>query len=179
MNRVALFGLLCVFPICLGHATEPQEVRTGAKLCGKLVSIKYIPDKGTINSSRQVVTPFRSVAISLFAQSAGRECCVSLSAVAEALTDPDGDFKFKEQIPGNYWVVATLEGAEYKQPIHLQSHAKSGASCSEMLYALENGKFHFARSITVVVTQNTYVDSMSRFSFCASDGTLTNNAQAN
>lgn len=121
--------------------------------CGKLVSIDKVPEKGTSNSFRQEVKPFEHARVQLFSPTASADCCVLMTPVAEVTSGRDGSFQFKKLTPGDYWLVATLGGTEYKLLIRYQPGKKGATDCSQLLYELEKGKFQLRKAETVTVSQ--------------------------
>ena len=129
---------------------QPPQVE---KMCGKLVSITYIEEKGTIpNSSRQVVTPIAHARIQLFAPEIKSDCCGSAPPLAVIQTRGDGSFEFKKMDAGDYRLVASINGAEYETVVRYVPDKKSTTKCSDLLYEFEKGKLRFARSMTVTVS---------------------------
>jgi hypothetical protein len=129
--------------------TEPVAVD---EICGKLVSIENAPGKRTENSVKEEVKPFEHARVSLFSPTANADCCALMTPVAEVTTSRDGSFQFKKSVPGDYWLVAILGGKEYKLLIRYQPGKKGSVDCSKYLYALENGKFQFRRTDSVVAS---------------------------
>lgn len=152
MKQQLLFALLvfgCSFTSSAADTTEPVAVD---EICGKLVSIENAPSMGTGNSVKENVKPFEHTRVSLFSPTASADCCTLMTPVAEVTTSRDGSFQFKKSVPGDYWLVATLGGKEYKLLIRYQPGKKGSADCSKYLYALENGKFQFRRTDSVVAS---------------------------
>jgi hypothetical protein len=147
-----LFALLVFgFSFTSGTSDTAEPVAVD-EICGKLVSIENAPRKETGNSVKEEVKPFERARVSLFSPTANADCCVLMTPVAEVTTGRDGSFQFKKSVPGDYWLVATLGGREYKLLIRYQPGKKGSADCSKYLYALENGKFQFRRTDSVVVS---------------------------
>ena len=135
-----------------GYPVDNPEPVAVDEICGKLVFMENGPGKGTGSSTKEDVKPFDHVRVSLFSPTANADCCVLMTPVAEVTTSRDGSFQFKKSVPGDYWLVATLGGKEYKLLIRYQPGKKGSADCSKYLYALENGKFQFRRTDSVVVS---------------------------
>jgi hypothetical protein len=72
--------------------------------------------------------------------------------LAEAFTGRDGVFQFKKLTPGDYLLVATIGGGEYKLLVRYEPVKKAEKECSEFQYTLEKGKFLLRRSITATVS---------------------------
>jgi hypothetical protein len=122
------------------------------KLCGRLVSISSVAEKGTTNASRQVVTPIAHARVQLFAPELKSDCCGSAPPLAVLQTRGDGSFEFKKLDAGDYRLVATINGADYELLIRYVPEKKSAVQCSSLLYALEQGKLRLAKSVTVEVS---------------------------
>jgi hypothetical protein len=75
-----------------------------------------------------------------------------MTPVAEAFTGRDGVFQFKKLTPGDYLLVATIGGGEYKLLVRYEPIKKAEKECSEFQYTLEKGKFLLRRSMTVTVS---------------------------
>jgi hypothetical protein len=145
----AFVALGFAFP---GYPADNPEPISVDEICGKLVSVASVPAKGTTDSAKQEVKPFEHTRVSLFSPTASADCCILMTPVAEATTGRDGSFQFKKSVPGDYWLVATLGGSEYKILIRYQPGKKGSADCSKYLYVLENGKFQFRRADSAVVS---------------------------
>jgi hypothetical protein len=141
---VLLFGFLSA-----SHAADSAEPVAVDEICGRLVSVDP-PGKGAGNSVKEAVKPFEHTRVRLFPPTAGADCCALMTPVAEVTTSRDGSFQFKKSVPGDYWLVATLGGIEYKLLIRYQPGKKGSADCSRYLYVLENGKFQFQRADSLV-----------------------------
>lgn len=123
-------------------SADTAEPVTVDALCDKLISVEEIAKKGTTSSVRQEVKPIPNTRLRLFSPTASADCCALITAVAELTTGRDGVFHFKKPSPGNYWLVATIGGNEYKLLIRYQPGKKGEAKCAEFLYALERGQLH-------------------------------------
>ena len=135
------------------QSTQPEQPPPLVeKMCGKLVSITLVPDKGTTNSSHQVVTPIAHARVQLFAPALKSDCCGSAPPLGVLQTRGDGSFEFKKLDAGDYRLVATINGADYELLIRYVPEKKSAAQCSSLLYALEQGKLRLAKSVTVEVS---------------------------
>lgn len=146
---VALIFFGAAFPAPSTGEAQPILVE---RMCGKLVSITRSPEKGTGNSSRQAVTPIAHARVRLFAPSLSADCCGSAPPLAQVQTRSDGSFEFKKMDPGDYRLIASINGKEYDLLIRYQPVKKSAKDCSELLYALEGNKFQLEKSVTVTVT---------------------------
>jgi len=142
---VAFLSLGSSLPANSADISEPVSVDA---ICGKLVSIDVTPQKESTNSVRQESKPFSHARIRLFSPTAGADCCDLMTPVAEVTTGRDGSFQFKKPSPGDYWLVAAIDGTEYKLLIRYQPGKKTDAKCAEFQYALEKGKLYLRNSTT-------------------------------
>ncbi|HEY2548711.1 MAG TPA: hypothetical protein VGI46_21730 [Candidatus Acidoferrum sp.] len=154
MKRPLLVCVLLFGAIGVSISANSQDTASAVSvdgICGKLVSIEEVPDKGTTKSAHEIVKPFEHTRVRLFSPTAGADCCSLMTPIAEVTTGRDGSFQFKKQTPGDYWVVATLSGAEYKLLIRYEPLKKVATDCSKALYVLQKGKFQLQRTETVTV----------------------------
>jgi hypothetical protein len=96
--------------------------------------------------------PFANVRVRLFAQVAEGDCCSPTNPVAETVTSRTGSFHFKKVAMGDYWLVATISGVEYKILVRYKPDQESESACSDLLYSLDDGHLQLRRSVTVTVT---------------------------
>ncbi len=134
------------------NSADTADPVTVNAICGKLVSIEGAAGKGTTSSGREDPKPIPHTRLRLFSPTAGADCCVLSTPVAEVTTGRDGAFQFRKPSPGDYWLVATIGGAEYKLLIRYQPGKKGEAKCGEFLYALEKGQLHLRSSAASVGT---------------------------
>jgi hypothetical protein len=132
-------------------SADTAEPVTVDAICGKLVSIEETTEKGSANGAPQDAKPIPHIRLRLFSPTASADCCALITPVAEVTTGRDGTFQFRKPSPGDYWLVATIGGAEYKLLIRYQPGKKGEAKCSEFLYALEKGQLHLRSSSTAAV----------------------------
>ena len=136
-------------PAISSETAEPVSID---RMCGKLVSIDETPDKGTASSTGQGSKSVPHARVRLFSPTASGDCCTLMTPVAEAFTGRDGVFQFKKLTPGDYLLVATIGGGEYKLLVRYEPIKKPEKECSEFQYTLEKGKFLLRRSMTVTVS---------------------------
>jgi hypothetical protein len=140
---VAFLSLGFSLPANSADTTEPVSLDG---ICGKLIFIEQIPEKGTANSFRQQVKPFAHARIRLFPPTANADCCALVTPVAEVTTGRDGSFQFKKPEPGDYWVAATIGNKEYKVLVRFVPGKKRSTQCSTFLYVFEKGQLQFRRA---------------------------------
>jgi hypothetical protein len=131
------------------ETAEPVSVDT---MCGKLVAVADAPAQGKANSSQQEPKPLPHERIRLFSPTASGDCCALMTPLAEVFTGRDGTFQFKKLTPGDYMVVATIAGIDYKLLVRYEPVKKSDKNCSELQYTLEKGKFLLRKPMTATVS---------------------------
>jgi hypothetical protein len=136
-------------PAVSSETAEPVSVDT---MCGKLVAIADVPEQGKANSSQQEPKPLPHGRIRLFSPTASGDCCALMTPLAEVFTGRDGTFQFKKLTPGDYLLVATIAGVDYKLLVRYEPVKKSDKNCSELQFTLEKGKFVLRRSMTLTVS---------------------------
>jgi hypothetical protein len=136
-------------PAVSSETAEPVSVDT---MCGKLVAIADVPEQGKANSSQQEPKPLPHERIRLFSPTASGDCCALMTPLAEVFTGRDGTFQFKKLTPGDYLLVATIAGVDYKLLVRYEPVKKSDKNCSELQFTLEKGKFVLRRSMTLTVS---------------------------
>jgi hypothetical protein len=130
--------------------SEKARLQTMNRLCGNLVRAKDIPAKGRQNVVGHKTNALKGFAIQLMEWREGRDCCTGLKIVAEERSRHGGRFEFRNIEPGRYWVVATVDGHEYKMPVRYVRKADDLTSCSNLFYeAYDSGEFGLAITVTV------------------------------
>ena len=142
---VAYLMLGLALPAISAETMEPVSVD---RLCGKLVSSEDVQEQGKANSSQHDIKPIAHARIRLFSPTASGDCCTLMTPMAETLSGRDGIFQFKKVTPGDYLLVATVAGAEYKLLVRYEPVKISEKNCSELEYTLEKGRFLLRRSVT-------------------------------
>jgi hypothetical protein len=133
------------------NSADTAEPVTVDAICGKLVSLEEAREKGSANAASQEAKPIPHTRLRLFSPTASADCCTLSTPVAEATSGRDGTFQFKKPSPGDYWLVATIGGTEYKLLIRYQPGKKGEAKCAEFQYALEKGQLHLRSATTAAV----------------------------
>jgi hypothetical protein len=148
--KCRLLLLLVALPGSLFPQTPKQEKwNTVEILCGKLLRSEEIETKGAVNSTTEKTKPIKNTSLRLYPRSDGRPCCDELQPVAEVNSSRDGRFEFKKATPGTYWIVARVDGTDYKLAITYVPGKKGDAKCSDVLYALKRDHLEIERLILV------------------------------
>ncbi len=156
MKRQLLGAFVLIGLQGIVSSARPQESAEPVSvdgICGKLVSVEEVPEKGTPNSARQGVKPLEHARIRLFSPVAGADCCALITPVAEATTGRDGIFQFRRSNPADYWLVVTIGGKDFKVLIRYEPGKKGALDCSKFSYTLEKGKLELRRTGAATVSQ--------------------------
>lgn len=146
---------LCVliFSLIVNGAT-PQPADAGKwntveVLCGKLIRSEEIPIKGSPNSFNERSKPIKNGILRLYLRNEETSCCEGQQPIAETVSGREGGFQFKKAAPHAYWIVAMVESKEYKLAITYAPESKSGANCSDVLYAVKKDQLQLQRVVVV------------------------------
>ena len=145
-----LFLLLALLPAGLYPQTPKlQEWNRVEILCGRLLHSEEVPAKGAVSSFSAKTKPIKNTTVRLYHRTDDKLCCDELRAVAQANSTRDGRFEFKNAVPGAYWIVARVEGMDYKIAITYAPDNKAGSKCSDVLYTLKKDHLEIERMIQV------------------------------
>ena len=130
MTRMVL-ALMAALYTCCGIVAQKQPPITKVdRLCGYLVNEKQ---------SRRESIP--SAKMALYGRPQNIDCCTVVDEIALLPTKKDGGFEFKRISEGAYWIVAVVEGREYKMAID-SVPSQEAQGCSWNLYTIDrNGNF--------------------------------------
>lgn len=151
MKWQLLFAYLMIGLVHPAISSETMEPVSVDRLCGKLVSSEDIHEQGKPNPARHDIKPITHARVRLFSPTASGDCCTLMTPMAETLSGHDGIFQFKKITPGDYLLVASFDGTEYKLLVRYEPVKNSEKNCSELQYTLEKGKFLLRRSVAVTV----------------------------
>jgi hypothetical protein len=149
MNCVSLFMFGLLLNGVASQVADTRKWNTVEILCGKLVRSEEIPIKGKGNSFADKTTPIKRANIRLYLRAEETACCEGQQPAAETVTGREGSFQFNKAVPGDYWIVANIEGKDYRLAISYAPDNKSDAKCSDLLYALKKDQLQLERVITV------------------------------
>lgn len=151
MKWKLLAAVLLLAASILESPLQPSEPVSVDRMCGKLVSMEAVREKGKTSSSTFEAKPVSHARIRLFPPTPNGDCCILMTPLAEVFTARDGEFQFKKAEPGDYWLTALISGKEYKLLVRYEPGKKPEKSCSDFQYTLQEGKFQFIRTATVTV----------------------------
>jgi hypothetical protein len=143
--------MLSVLSICARAGSDvAQRPAPFARVCGKVVRVEKVPIKNLENSFEERVKALPHVAMRLFSSSGANECCTTLAIAAETKTGRWGDFKFTKISAGTYWLVAHVEGREYKSLIRYEPNKDPHEKCSDAQFQVtDSGTLQKREFITV------------------------------
>jgi hypothetical protein len=135
-----------------GGASQPPDTRkwnTVEVLCGVLIRSENVPEKGAANTYNEKTKLIERAILRLYLQTEDPACCEKQQPAAEVTSGRDGRFEFKRVVPGSYWIVAKVDGKDYKLAITYAPDKKSDKNCSNTLYALKKDQLELERVIVV------------------------------
>jgi hypothetical protein len=146
----------CVLPIAVSillALSAPGDLVLRMELdtvCGKVVHLYGDIEKPKDRFRQAKTKPLPHITLSLYPRNADEECCKAGQVIETLTTGRGGDFRFKTQAAGRYWLTALWQGRVYKTAIALSS-VKSGVDfCPATTFQIDDsGKFTYAISVTV------------------------------
>jgi hypothetical protein len=148
-GKLLAFVLLLGFTDSVNSSDTPEPFAVDG-ICGRLVSVETVAQQGPATSAREELRPLSRVRIRLFSPSI--DCCALVTPVAEVTTGSDGNFQFRKPEPGDYWVAAKIDNAEYKVMVRYVGGKKGSSQCSDYLYAFEKGRLLLRRAKTATIS---------------------------
>jgi hypothetical protein len=130
-------------------AEKPAKVE---RACGKLMFGKTIYDKKSGLPTDREFKPISRGIIILYPRTDSSECCISLQPIVQTKTEGEGEFNLKKLTQGDYWLVASVHGSDYKLPLQYRPDEDLQLNCSEYFYVIENGAFELVKH--VLLTSN-------------------------
>jgi hypothetical protein len=144
---------LIIFSLLLNsgalQAPDTRKWNTVETLCGKLIRSEDIPEKGSANTYNEKTKPVKRAILRLYLRNEEMACCERQQPLAETTSGRDGGFQFKKAAPGDYWIVAKVEGKDYNLAITYVTDNKSDVKCPDILYALKKEQLQLERVIQV------------------------------
>lgn len=148
--KYSFFLFLAAMPVrAQAQAPNIGTWNTVEILCGKLLRSESVPTKGSSNSFTEKTKPLKNTIIRIYRRTEGTVCCEDTVPLAELNTGRDGHFEFRKIVPGAYWIVARIEGADYKIDVTYTPARRSDAKCSDVLYALKGDHLEIERLVQV------------------------------
>jgi hypothetical protein len=151
VNRTAeLVGASVLFAnLAVGQSQTPEDAKrwnTVDRLCGRLEHVER-RDEGDTRPDK--TKSLKSVVLKLY-QRDSVPCCESVYPAAEVKTGRGGAFSFSSVKPGPYWLVADINGREFKMPLRFQPDKSSDTLCSDQRFEVyDSGEIQIGRIITV------------------------------
>jgi hypothetical protein len=110
-------------------AQDPPAWRVD-RFCGQLEQVQRIPSRKGKADAKEKRKALRDISLSLYERHENELCCSGLNAIATSQTQKNGQFVFKNQKPGNYWLRANWGGKDYTTAVVFQPLKDSITSCS-------------------------------------------------
>ena len=110
---------------------------TLSRLCGRVVR-----DLSRDRSFGQL-KGISGAIVQLYGAQGNSACCDAALPVAGRKTRRSGEFEFKKEPPGTYWLLVPFEGRKYAMKVSYKSDRKGDSgSCSDSLFTIrQSGDF--------------------------------------
>jgi Prealbumin-like fold domain len=107
------------------HAQEEHQPWRVYRLCGRLEHVQRISGRKHSEHVAERRRPLRDASFSLYVRRENELCCNGLISIATSQTRKDGQFEFKNQKPGNYWLTANWGEKDYTTAVVFQPQKDS------------------------------------------------------
>jgi hypothetical protein len=132
-----------------GQVQSRQPYNVG-RICGKLVHTEQVPVKNTNNTFEYKRQTLSRITVRVFRAKENEDCCDFQSMIGEAQTGRWGGFRFKKLDFGLFWLVAHVEGRDYKILLQNDRKRETSDECSDTDYSIEDsGALSVGRTVTV------------------------------
>ena len=135
MIRVAsLIGIALMAMALWAQTKRPWHVD---RLCGRAQYVKRIPEKKNPNIYSDERRGLKAIRLDLYESNEGVPCCDGLRISDTAISGKRGQFEFKPDHAGSYWLVAKWNERGYAVPVIYEPQKKSATVCSEQGIQIE------------------------------------------
>ena len=132
---VSLIGIALMAQALWAQAKKPWHVD---RLCGRAQYVKRIPEKKAPNTYSDERGDLRAIHLDLYESNEGTPCCDGLRISGTTISGKRGQFEFKPDHGGNYWLVAKWNEKSFAVPVIYEPQKKSSTVCSEQGIQIED-----------------------------------------
>ena len=132
---VSLVGVALMAQALGAQGKKPWHVD---RLCGRAQYVKRIPEKKNPNIHSDERKDLKAIRLELYESNEDIPCCESLKILGTTVSGRSGQFEFKPDHAGNYWLVASWNGKEYSVPVVYEPLKKSTTMCSDQGIQIED-----------------------------------------
>jgi hypothetical protein len=104
------------------ETSKPDQGKTVARMCGRVTDSEYTTRP---SSPSYPLGPGRKKADVRLSGRKGQRRCAQNAFISEMPAGKGGGFKFKDSVPGEYWVVVKVGRKKYKWSVSLAARRKS------------------------------------------------------
>ena len=110
------------------HAQERKPWNVD-RVCGRIQYVRRIPIKKQPDNFSEKRKDLRGIPLELYESDGGPPCRESLRSVGTTISGKAGQFEFKPEKAGHYWLTAKWNGRDYKVAVVFEPQKKSSTIC--------------------------------------------------
>jgi hypothetical protein len=126
-STLAVLAMPLITPA--GHAQEKKPWNVD-RICGRVEHVRRIPIKKQPDNYTEKRKGLRGVPLELYESNEGSSCGEHLKSVGAMISGKAGQFDFKPEQAGHYWLTAKWNGRDYKVAVVFVPQEKSSTICS-------------------------------------------------
>jgi hypothetical protein len=127
--KLALLLLGLILAVQSAHAQERKPWSVG-QICGLVEYVHQIPEKKHPNNYSEKRKSLRGVPMELYESGENQTCCDGLKSLGSVISGRKGEFEFRPNQSGHYWLTAKWNGKDYKIDVVYEPQKKSSTICS-------------------------------------------------
>ena len=135
-----LVSFLAAVLFAQGLNAQEKKPWTIDCICGRVEYVQRIPVRKQPNTYSDKRTDLKGIPLELYESPEGAPCCEALKNVGSTISGKGGQFEFKVEKAGHYWLTAKWNGRDYKVAVEFEPHKKSSTICSEQGIQMEDGE---------------------------------------
>ena len=136
MTRV--LPLFVVILMALAANAQEKKPWNVDQICGRVEYVHRIPEKKHPNNYSEKRKSLRSVPLELYESSENSSCCEGLKNVGSAISGRGGQFEFRPEKAGRYWLTAKWNDKIYKLAVAFEQQKRSSTICSQQGIQIED-----------------------------------------
>lgn len=131
---------LVVILIVLGLNAQEKKPWSVNRICGRVEYVQRIPVRKQPNTYSDKRKYLKGIPLELYESPEGAPCCVALKNVGSTISGRSGQFEFKAEKAGQYWLTAKWSGRDYEVAVEFEPEKKSSTICSQQGIQMEDGE---------------------------------------
>jgi hypothetical protein len=129
-----------------GQEKKPWNVD---RIWGRVEYVQRIPIRKQPDNYSEKRKAIRGVPLELYESRNENTCCDGSKRVDTATSGKNGEFEFKNEKAGHYWLTAKWNGRDYKVAVAFEPQKKSSTICSQQGIQIEDGDASWWGTVTV------------------------------